>query len=68
MKRWIVLLMAGLMMCLSFASAEEPELIEDPDNGRWEYRSENLQITIEKITETVKIKKQKRIRGVLSSM
>ena len=40
----------------------EPTLTEDPENGRWTYRSETLSLTIEKFSETVKIKGKKKIR------
>lgn len=42
--------------------AEEPVLIEDPENGRWEYRSENLTITITRYSEQVKTGKKKKTR------
>ncbi len=62
MKRWISWILAGIMMCCLSAAAEEPTLTEDPENGRWEYHSGSLNIVIEKITETVKVGKQKRTR------
>ena len=41
---------------------ETPFLLEDPENGRWEYRSESLQITIERFSEQVKVGKTKKTR------
>lgn len=51
MKRLAALLLAVWTAVFSFAAAEEPQLLEDPENGRWEYRSENLSITIERFSE-----------------
>ena len=69
-KRWTAALAACLMMICAAAPAEEavdaaagePVLIEDPEGGRWEYRSEELTIVIEKITETVGSGSKKRTR------
>ena len=40
----------------------DPILTEDPENGRWEYHSESLNIVIEKYTETVKSGRKNKIR------
>ncbi len=42
--------------------AEEATLVEDPDNGKWEYHSASLNIVIEKVSEKVKVGKQKKTR------
>ena len=44
------------------AGTEEPYLMEDPDNGKWEYRSETLSITIERFSEKVKSGKKSKTR------
>ena len=41
---------------------EGPEIIEDPENGRWEYHGTGLDIVIEKVSEKVKSGKKKKIR------
>ena len=41
---------------------EGPEIIEDPENGRWEYHGTGLNIVIEKVSEKVKSGKKKKIR------
>jgi len=48
---WIA---ATLLLILGAAGAEEPTILEDPEGGRWEYHSENLNIVIERFTEKVK--------------
>ena len=62
MKRNILGALLALLLAFGAAAAEEPTLLEDPDNGRWEYHSETLDIVIEKFTETVKSGKSKKIR------
>ena len=62
MKRWMVWVLAGWLALCSAAPAEEPALTEDPENGRWEFHSESLNITIERISETVGEGKKKRMR------
>ncbi len=61
MKRWMAALLAAAAL-LTACAAEEPALIEDPENGKWEYRSGSLTITIERITESVKSGKTKKTR------
>ncbi len=53
-------MLAGLLLFLlaGAAVAEEPVLIEDEENGHWEYRSEDLSITINRYEETVTYKKK----------
>ncbi len=41
---------------------DAPVLTEDPENGRWEYRSDQLTITIERYTEKVKTGGKKKTR------
>ncbi len=43
-------------------AAEEPYLMEDPENGRWEYRYETLHINLERFSERVKSGKKTRTR------
>lgn len=57
-KTMIWLVLAALLFSLS-AAAEEPTLTENPEEGRWEYRSGSLSITIEKKTEQVQGKKKR---------
>ena len=42
--------------------SEAYRLIEDPENGRWEYHSAKLNIVIEKVTEKVKVGKKNMTR------
>ena len=42
--------------------AEDVLLVEDPENGRWEYRSSSLHITVTKVTEKVKSGGKKKTR------
>ncbi len=63
MKRWMGWLLAALLLMVQgMAAAEEPVLVEDPENGRWEYRSENLTILIDRVSEKVKSGKKNKIR------
>ena len=82
MKRWIIWMLAGMMLFSAPALAEDAEeeappqesrqesredsgeavLLEDPENGRWEYHSEDLDIVIEKFTEKVKSGNKKKTR------
>ena len=41
---------------------EPYQLTEDPENGRWEYHSANLNIVIERVKEKVKVGKKTRTR------
>ena len=41
-------------------SAVEPVLVEDPENGRWSYAGPGLTISIERFSETTKIKGKNR--------
>ena len=43
-------------------AAEAPYLMEDPDQGRWEYRSGTLSITIQRFSEKVKSGKKTKTR------
>ena len=43
-------------------TAGDYTLVEDPENGRWEYRSEALSITIEKFSEKVKVGSKNKTR------
>ena len=56
---WIA---AALLLILGAAGAEEPTILEDPEDGRWEYHSESLNIVIEKFTEKVKSGSKKKTR------
>jgi len=56
---WIA---AALLLILGAAGAEEPTILEDPEGGRWEYHSENLNIVIERFTEKVKSGSKKKTR------
>ena len=60
--RWLAWILAGLMMLQGFAAAEEPTLVEDPENGRWEYHSDSLTILIDRVTEKVKSGSKKKTR------
>lgn len=41
---------------------EPYQLTEDPENGRWEYHSANLNIVIERVTEKVKVGRKTKTR------
>ena len=66
MRRMLaVLLLAVMLPVLPTAAAEVPEgstVVEDPENGHWEYVSEALTVKIDRFTETVKNKNRKRTR------
>ena len=55
-------LLAALLMLTGLAAAEDTALTEDPENGRWEYHSADLNIVIEKFSEKVKSGKKTKIR------
>ena len=74
LKRMTVGWLAGLMLLFCgtawtetaetapAAPAGETSLLEDPENGRWEYHSPTLTITIDRYTETVKSGGKKKTR------
>ena len=62
MIRRIIRTAAALTAVCALAAAEAPTLVEDPENGRWEYHSDTLNIVIEQVTETVVSGKTKKTR------
>lgn len=54
MRRWLILCLAALLLW-SGCLAETPTLLEDPENGRWEYHSDALTIVIDQVSEKVKV-------------
>ncbi|MBQ9251729.1 MAG: phosphodiester glycosidase family protein [Clostridia bacterium] len=54
MRRCLTLCLAALLLW-SGCLAETPTLMEDPENGRWEYHSDALTIVIDQASEKVKV-------------
>ena len=65
----VMLLLAGLPG-ISAAEDADPyeelrgsaEIVEDEENGLWSYKGDGLEITVQRYTETVNLKKNKRTR------
>ncbi len=64
-RRVLAALLLAVLLPVFSAGAETADgatVIEDPENGHWEYVSETLTVKIDKFTETVKTKNRKRTR------